>query len=79
MKSLGDKLFTGAGFAEDQDGAIDLGGALDFCKDVLHRLGCTDDLIEAEFLVESAAQVVDFLVFLRPSRHGGSGGSARSR
>lgn len=46
MNGAGDKLFAGAGFAEDQHGAVAVGHHLDLLEHIVHRLAAADDLPE---------------------------------
>ena len=46
MNGAGDKLFAGAGFAEDQHGAVALRHHLDLLEHIVHRLAAADNLPE---------------------------------
>ena len=64
VQCLRDQFLTGSTFSKDKDGAVDGGSPLDLGEDIFHLLAGTDDLIQAEALIEPTAEVIDFLVLL---------------
>ena len=64
MQRLGNQLFSGAGFAQNQHRAVNLGSALDLGKDIFHLLGLADDLVQSKLLIEPPTQAIELFVLL---------------
>ena len=57
MEGAGDQFLAGAAFAQDEDGAVGVGHALDHLEDVLHLGGIADELVELVFFLELLFEV----------------------